>query len=660
MSNSRSGKTVRLTVAQAVVTYLSKQHSVADGERRRLIPATLGIFGHGNVAGLGQALDQMWDQMPFVQGRNEQSLGHLAVGYAKATRRHATLAVTASIGPGALNLITAAGLATVNRLPVLLLPGDTYATRRQGPVLQQLQHPVEADATVNDAFRPVSRFFDRIHRPEQLLTALPAAMRVLTDPVDTGAVVLSLPQDVQSHAFDFPAEFFAEHDWVIRRPMPDPDEVEAVARLLLRARQPVIIAGGGVVYSGATAELENLAGSAGIPVLETMAGKGAVQQRAWWQLGGIGLEGTPANNDLVRQADFVLTVGSRLTDFATASQSLFENPDVRFASINVNGSDARRLGATGIVGDARRALGALAAAVQAAGYGSPAGWQEQVRAAVAGWEPVRAAALDPDTPFDHTSIPADFPDVVPDTGALLTQGQLIGMLQEHARPGDTIVAAAGGPPGDLQKVWDATDGRFCHLEFGFSCMGYEIPAGMGVRLAEPDRETRVVVFIGDGTFLLSPTELVTAAQESIAITVVIPENRGYQVIHRLQMGRHGREFGNEFRYRTAALNLHDDTAGQAQPRLDGNYIDVDLVQVAEGLGAWAIRANTADEVRTALNDTRGHWGPVVIVVPVIPHVDLPGAGAWWDVAPSEVSEDETVQRLRTEYEAGLSKQLWLG
>ena len=657
MSNSRSGKTVRLTVAQAVVTYLSRQYSMADGERRRLIPATLGIFGHGNVAGLGQALDQLSDLMPFVQGRNEQSLVHLGVGYAKAMRRHATLAITASIGPGALNTVTGAGLATVNRLPVLLLLGDTYATRRQGPVLQQLQHPVEADATVNDALRPVSRFFDRINRPEQLLTALPAAMRVLTDPVDTGAVVLSLPQDVQSHAFDFPAELFAERDWVIRRPIADPEEVEAVARLLAHAQKPIIIAGGGVVYSGATAELEDLAGSAGIPVLETMAGKGAVQQRAWWQLGGIGLEGTPANNELVGQADLVLTVGSRLTDFPTASQSLFENPDVRFASINVNGHDAQRLGATAIIGDARRALAALAAAVRSAGYTSPAEWQDQVRATAAAWEPLRAAALDPDTPFDRATIPADFPDVVPDTGALLTQGQVIGLLQEHARAGDTIVAAAGGPPGDLQKVWDATEGRLCHLEFGFSCMGYEIPAGMGVRLADPNPDARVVVFIGDGTFLLSPTELVTAAQESIAVTVVIPENRGYQVIHRLQMGRHGREFGNEFRYRTGPLDLSGDTA---QPRLDGDYLEVDLVQVARGLGARGIRANTAAEVRAALDETRGHPGPVVIVVPVIPHVDLPGAGAWWDVAPSEVSEDETVQRLRTEYEAGLSKQLWLG
>ena len=365
--DTTSGGTVRLTVAQALVTYLSRQYSIADGRRRRLVPAALGIFGHGNVAGLGQALDQLSDALPFIQGRNEQALVHMATGYAKATRRHATLAVTASIGPGAMNMITGAALATVNRLPVLLLPGDTYATRRQGPVLQQLQHPVEADASVNDAFRPVSRFFDRISRPEALLTALPAAMRVLTDPAQTGAVVLSLPQDVQSHAHDWPVELFQEREWVIRRPMPDPDEVNAVARMLHAAERPLIIAGGGAIYSGATPELEALAAAAGLPVAETFAGKGAVQQQAWWQLGGIGLEGTPATNELAASADLVLTVGSRLTDFATASQSLFQNNEVRFASINVDAQDAVRLGATAIIADAKRALAALTRAVEDAG-----------------------------------------------------------------------------------------------------------------------------------------------------------------------------------------------------------------------------------------------------------------------------------------------------
>jgi 3D-(3,5/4)-trihydroxycyclohexane-1,2-dione acylhydrolase (decyclizing) len=650
--------TVRLTVAQAVVAYLSRQYSVADGERRRLIPATLGIFGHGNVAGIGQALDQLSDDMPFVQGRNEQNLVHVATAFAKATKRHATIAVTASIGPGALNMVTGAGLATVNRLPVLLLPGDTYATRRQGPVLQQLQHPVEADSSVNDAFRPVSRFFDRVTRPEALLTALPAAMRVLTDPVEAGAVVLALPQDVQSEAYDWPLDMFVEKDWVIPRPAPDADEVAAVARMLAAARKPLIIAGGGVVYAAATAELEELAATVGAPVAETFAGKGAVQTRGWWQVGGIGLEGTPATNALAREADLVLTVGSRLTDFATGSQSLFENPDVRFASVNVNRHDGNRLGAVGITADARRALAALIDAVHEAGISPDPAWRQRVETVAAEWAPVRAAALDPDTPWDRSSLAPDA-DVVPETGAILTQPQLIGLLQEHAQPGDTIIAAAGGPPGDLQKVWDATEGRFAHLEFGFSCMGYEIPAAIGVRLAEPDRSRRVLSFIGDGTFLMAPTELVTAAQEQLSLTVVIPENHGYQVIHRLQMGRNGSEFGNEFRYRVGRLDLDGDKPS-AQPRLEGEYLDVDLVQVAAGLGARAMRAQTAAEVRGALATTRHHEGPVVIVVPVRPHVDLPGAGAWWDVAPAEVSTSETVDALRAEYEQGLALQRWFG
>jgi len=642
-------ETVRLTVAQAVVTYLSRQHSVADGRRRRLIPATLGIFGHGNVAGLGQALDQLSDVMPFIQGRNEQALVHAATAFAKHSLRHATLAVTSSIGPGALNMVTGAALATVNRLPVLLLPGDTYATRHQGPVLQQLQHPLEADVTVNDAFRPVCRFFDRITRPEQLLTALPAAMRVLTDPAGAGAVVLSLPQDIQSHAYDFPAGFFAERDWVIRRPQPDRDEVAAVLAMLSAAERPLIIAGGGVIYSGATAELERLAGTVGIPVLETFAGKGAVQQRAWWQVGGIGLEGTPAANALAREADLVLTVGARLTDFATASHSLFADPAVRFASINVNPRDADRLGATGIIADARQALGVLADGAAEAGLRAPAAWRARAGQLDSEWAAARAAALDPDVASD----PAASVD------AVLTQGQVIGVLQEHARPGDVVIAAAGGPPGDLLKVWDATGGRHCHLEFGFSCMGYEIPAAIGVRLAEADPGARVISLLGDGTFLLAPTELVTAAAEGLAVTLVVPENHGYQVIHRLQMLRSGREFGNEFRYRPEPLHLAEGDAPKG-PRLEGDYLRLDLVSVAAGLGARGCRARTAAELRQALADTRDHPGPVVIVVPVVPHADLPGAGVWWDVAPAEVATMDVTTGLRAEYDSDVKAQRWFG
>ena len=652
-----TSSTIRLTVAQAVLTYLSRQYSVADGRRRRLIPATLGIFGHGNVAGLGQALDQLAEVMPFIQGRNEQALVHAAVGYAKHSRRHATLAVTASIGPGAMNLVTGAALATVNRLPVLLLPGDTYATRHQGPVLQQLQHPVDADLTVNDAFRPISRFFDRITRPEQLLTALPAAMRALVDPVAAGAVVLSLPQDVQSHAYDFPVEFFAERDWTIRRPTPAPDEIQAVAELLASAKKPFIIAGGGVVYSGATAELEALADAVGAPVAETFAGKGAVQTPSWWQVGGIGLEGTPATNTLAREADLVLTVGSRLTDFATGSHSIFANPDVRFASINVDARDADRLGATGVIGDAKLTLSALVDAVT--DVAPAAQWRDRVTELTDAWNIERAAALDPDALFDKSSVAADS-DVVTTTDAVLTQGQIIGVMQEHARAGDVIVAAAGGPPGDLQKVWDATAGRTCHLEFGFSCMGYEIPAAMGVRMAHPDPDARITAFLGDGTFLMAPTELVTAAQEGLSITLVVPENHGYQVIHRLQMFRHGREFGNEFRYRTQPLALADAAEVDKAARLAGDYLQVDLVQIAAGLGAKALRPNSAAELRAALDETRGHRGTVVIVVPAIPHADLPSAGVWWDVAPAEVSDIDTVTPLRAEYERDRATQRWFG
>jgi 3D-(3,5/4)-trihydroxycyclohexane-1,2-dione acylhydrolase (decyclizing) len=645
---STSGQTVRLTTAQAVVKFLAAQYGVADGTRRRLIPAALGIFGHGNVAGLGQALDEFSDELPFIQGRHEQYLAHIATAYAKTTRRHATLAVTASIGPGALNLVTAAGLATVNRLPLLLLPGDTYATRHQGPVLQQLEHASEADVTVNDAFRPVSRFFDRITRPEQLLTALPQAMRVLTSPVDTGAVVISLPQDIQSHAYDYPVEFFEPRDWKIRRPLPDPEEVTAVAALIREASRPVLIAGGGIHYSDAHAALEQFAETVGIPVVETFGGKGAVTTDAWWQVGGVGLEGNFASNSLVKQADLVISVGTRLTDFATGSQSVFENPAVRFASLNVVDADTRKQGAVGILTDARLGLAALTEAL--GGYTTDAQWQETVTSAKERWAPIRAAALDPDVAVRLE----DYPDATV-TDAVLTQPQLIGLLQEHARSGDTIIAAAGGPPGDLQKVWDATDGRHCHLEFGFSCMGYELPAAMGVRLAEGDTGSRITTFIGDGTFLMAPTELVTAAQEGLDVTIVVSENHGYQVIHRLQMFRNGREFGNEFRYRADDLVL-----GRKSSRLEGDYLDVDLRKIAEGLGATAIRATTADEVRQALSSTRDTKGAVVLVVPTVPHADLPGGDVWWDVAPAEVSGVESVRERRAEYEVARGAQRWFG
>ena len=624
-------QTVRLTTAQAIVRFLGAQYSVRDGRRQRLVPAMLGIFGHGNVAGLGQALDEYQAELPYIQGRNEQSLVHIATAFAKTSRRNATLAVTSSIGPGATNMITGAALATINRLPVLLFPGDIYATRRQGPVLQQLENPNAADVSVNDCFRPVARFFDRITRPEQLLTALPEAMRVLTSPSETGAVVIALPQDIQTEAYDYPAALFETRDWPIRRPAPDRDEIAAVAELLAGAQRPLIIAGGGVLYSDAQPELAALADEFGIPVAETFGGKGAVAQDLWWGVGGIGLEGNPAANALAADADVVLHVGTRLTDFATASQSVFRNPRVRFASVNVVGRDAHKQGALAVEADAKAALDALREAARGAGLSQRSDWVSRARAAKQDWLSVRAAAL---------SESGDRP---------MTQGALIGILNQHARSGDTIIAASGGPPGDLQKVWDATGGRDCHLEFGYSCMGYEVPATLGVRLARPEGE--VVALVGDGAFLMAPSELATAAQEGLKVTVVISDNHGFQVIRRLQMIVTGHPFGNELRRRVGALG---------DGPLDGEYLELDLAAVGTGLGARALSASTPDELRDALAAARDEPGPVVIVVPTEPHTFLPPSGVWWDVAPAEVSGEPAVATKRAEYEQGLANQRWFG
>ncbi len=415
---------IRLTTAQAIVRYLQVQHSERDGDTRRLIPGIFGIFGHGNVHGLGQAIDEYGADLTFFQGRNEQSMVHAAAAFAKATRRRATLAVTSSIGPGATNMITGAAGATINRLPVLLFPGDIYATRHQGPVLQQLEHPSAGDVTVNDCFRPVSRFFDRIVRPEQLLTALPEAMRVLTSTAETGAVVIALPQDVQSHAYDFPAGFFEERSWRIERPQPDERRIAEAVELLRAARRPLVVAGGGVRYAEAEAELAALAEQLGIPVAETFAGKGAVQEDAWYGLGGLGLEGNPGTNEVARQADLVLCVGTRLTDFATGSHSLFQAPEVRFVAVNVDGRDARKEGAVPIVADAREALRALTEAAAAAQISRDAGYRAEVEQIRQGWLEQRRRAGEPVE------------------GERMSQGRLILTLNELARPGDT---ASGSP-----------------------------------------------------------------------------------------------------------------------------------------------------------------------------------------------------------------------
>jgi 3D-(3,5/4)-trihydroxycyclohexane-1,2-dione acylhydrolase (decyclizing) len=608
-------KTSRLTTAQAIVRYLQAQHSERDGERHRLIPGMWGIFGHGNVIGLGQALEEYGTELTFHQGRNEQSMVHSAAAFAKAMRRKQTLACTSSIGPGSTNMITAAAGATINRLPVLLFPGDVYATRFQGPVLQQLEHPMGGDVSVNDAFRPVARFFDRITRPEQLLTALPEAMRVLTSPLETGAVVISLPQDVQSHAWNFPEHFFEEREWRIERPVPQPQRIEEAARLIRASERPLIIAGGGVLYSEAEDALLAFARAIGVPVAETFAGKGAVQVDEWIQLGGIGLEGNPGATRVARDADLVLHVGSRLTDFATGSNSVFQRDDVRFVGINVWGRDALKQGALPVVADAREGVKALGEALS--GWSTSEAYREEVAQIRSDWLAKR------DSLHRHVD------------GEAMSQAELILTLNELAEPGDTVIAAAGTPPGDLLKIWDATGGRNCHLEFGFSCMGYELPAGIGVRLAQQRGE--VFVYIGDGTFLLNPGELANAAQEGLKITVVISENHGYQSIQRLQLWRHGKMFGNEFRTRQNG-------------RLDGDYVQLDLAKVAEGLGAHTWRVDSPGALRGALEAARGESRACVIVCETEPHRYLPGSDVWWDVAPAEVSEEPEVRERRRDYE----------
>jgi 3D-(3,5/4)-trihydroxycyclohexane-1,2-dione acylhydrolase (decyclizing) len=619
------GKTVRLTMAQAVVRYLQVQYSERDGHSRRLIPAMYGIFGHGNVAGLGQALYEKGVDLPYLQTRNEQSMVHTAIGFAKANYRLATLACTSSIGPGATNMITGAATATVNRVPVLLFPSDYYATRHQGPVLQQLEHPVDADVSVNDAFRPVSRFFDRIQRPEQLLTALPEAMRVLTDPAEAGTVTIAIPQDIQAHAYDYPAIFFEPRTWRVERPLPSPQRIDEAVALLKSAKRPLIIAGGGVHYSEAWKELAAFAEKFGIPVGETFVGKGSIRSASDILLGGLGVTGTPAAGKIASQADVVIAIGTRLTDFTTGSHSAFNNPDVKFISINVNAHDAYKMGALPIVADAREALKALSRAAAKAEIAPRASYLKEVASAKKAWEKELKTEV-------YVSRPKE----------AMSQGELIGIINEEAKSGDTIITAAGGPPGDLHKLWDASGGRNISLEFGYSCMGYEIPAGIGQRMAQPKGE--VYVYIGDGTYLMNPTELVTAMQEGLKITVIIADNHGFQIIRNLQMGRVGRSFGNEFRARDGKKN-----------RLEGEYLTIDLAKNAESMGARSWHVTRPDEVRKALRDARKETRSCVIVVEVEKHRYLPGSGIWWDVAAAEVTDDPVTQELRRAYEEDRAK-----
>jgi 3D-(3,5/4)-trihydroxycyclohexane-1,2-dione acylhydrolase (decyclizing) len=617
---------MRLTVAQAVVRFLAAQYTERDGERHRLVEGCFGIFGHGNVAGLGEALleAELEDPalLPYRQGRNEQGMVHAAAGFARMRNRLSTLACTTSIGPGATNLVTGAALATVNRLPVLLLPGDVFATRVANPVLQELEDPRGYDISVNDALRPVSRFFDRVWRPEQLPAALLGAMRVLTDPAETGAVTLALPQDVQAEADDWPEELFADRIWHVPRPVPDPDALARAADLIREARRPLLVAGGGVIYSAATEALRRFAECTGIPVAETQAGKGSLRYDHPLALGAVGATGTPGANAVAREADVVIGVGTRWSDFTTASRTAFAAPGVRFVNVNVAAFDAAKHAGLSIVGDARRALDALTDALR--GYDTGDAYRARARELNQAWD----ATVERAYHERHQPLPA--------------QSEVIGAVDEVAGPRDVVVCAAGSMPGDLHKLWRTRDPKGYHVEYGYSCMGYEIAGGLGVRLAAPDRD--VFVMVGDGSYLMMAQELVTAVQEHVKLIVVLVQNHGFASIGRLSESVGAQRFGTRYRYRTGS------------GRLDGDRLPVDLAANAASLGADVLRAHTVDELRTALRKAKESDRVTVVHVDVDPVPDAPTSDAWWDVPVAEVSTVESVRAARADYERAKSAQ----
>jgi 3D-(3,5/4)-trihydroxycyclohexane-1,2-dione acylhydrolase (decyclizing) len=628
---------MRLTVAQALVRFLAAQHIERDGERAPFFAGCFGIFGHGNVAGLGQALQQHADLLPYHPARNEQAMVHVAAGYARQRNRLGAFACTTSVGPGATNMVTAAALATINRLPVLLLPGDTFATRTPHPVLQQLEVPHDATVSVNDCLRPVSRYYERIERAEQLIPAALEAMRVLTDPAETGAVTLALPEDVQAEAFDCHEAFLEERVWTVYRQPPAPEALARAGELIRGARRPLIVAGGGVIYSGATEALRALVDATGIPVCETQAGRGALVSDHPLSLGAVGATGTSAANGLAREADVVIGVGTRWSDFTTASKSAFRDPGVRFVNINATSFDAAKHSGLPVVADARVALDALREAL--AGHRTPQEWERRAGGEAAAWaEEVerRVAAPDGD-------------------GAPPPQAAIIGAINDAAGGTGVVVCAAGSAPGDLHKLWRARDpaGKGYHVEYGYSCMGYEIPGGMGVKLAAPERD--VFVFVGDGSYLMLPGELVTAVAERIPIVVVLVDNHGYASIGALSRSVGSAGFGTH--YRSAAngslpVDAADGTA-LAQP---AEALPVDLAANAESLGARVIRARTIADLRRGLEDARGSDGPVVVHIEADRYAGVPSYESWWDVPVAEVSDEPSVRAARDAYEDARREQ----
>ncbi len=611
-------KTQKLTMAQAVVEFLKNQYVVRDGEERSFFAGMFGIFGHGNVAGIGQALQQNADSFRYFFVRNEQAMVHTATAFAKMNNRLRTFACTSSIGPGATNMLTGAATATVNRLPVLLLPGDIFATRKVAPVLQQLESPMSQDISVNDCFKPVSRYWDRINRPEQIITALPEAVRVLTSQAETGAVTLALPQDVQAEAFDYPAELFKKRIWTIPRPRADVLLLTRAAEWIRASKRPLIIAGGGVIYSEATESLARFAEGTGIPVAETQAGKGSLRFDHPQSLGAIGVTGTPGANIIARSSDLVIAVGTRLSDFTTASKTAFHNPDVRFIGINVAEFDAAKHSALPLVADARATLEELIKILE--DYRVGADYRALVDKFRTEWD----AEVDRIYNLGH--------------GVPISQGEIIGAVNNFAGQQDVVVCAAGSLPGDLHKLWRTSAPGTYHLEYGYSCMGYEIAGGLGVKMAAPERE--VYVLVGDGSYLMMSQEITTSIQEGYKLTIVLLDNHGFSSIGGLSESCGSGGFGTEYRYR-------NETSGH----LNGDNLPVDFAKNAASLGACVIKATDLASLKAALNEVRDCDKTTVITIEVAREERVPGYESWWDVPVAEVSEMESVQKARKDYEA---------
>ena len=608
---------VRLTAAQAVVRYLINQKVPGnDGQNLPLFGGVWAIFGHGNVAGLGEALYSAQDKLPTYRGHNEQTMAHAAIAYTKSKFRKQVMAVTTSIGPGATNLVTAAALAHVNRLPVLLLPGDVFANRRPDPVLQQIEDFEDATITANDTFRPVSKYFDRITRPEQILSSLPRAMAALTDPAECGPVTLAFCQDVQAEAYDYPETFFSEKIWHSRRIRPDNRELSYVADLLKNSKKPLIVAGGGVLYSGAAEALAEFAYQYDIPVAETQAGKGCLNWEHPYNVGSIGVTGSDAANKLAAEADFILGVGTRLQDFTSGSRALFAHPDRVLVQLNVTAFDGHKHGAVPLVCDALEGLNALSEALQS--YKSSEEWSRQIPQLVKSYNEITDVVMEA-----NDSLPTD--------------AQVVGAVNETLDKNGVVVCAAGGLPGELHRLWRSKNAGSYHLEYGYSCMGYEIAAGLGVKMANPDRE--VVVTVGDGSYMMANSEIATSVMLGQKLILVILDNRGFGCINRLQQGCGGEPFNN----------LLDDSK-HVEPSA------IDFRAHAESMGAVAEKVKTISELKEALQRARSSEKTYAIVIDTDPQISTQAGGSWWDVAVPEVSESEKVRIARQEYEKAIKKQ----